>query len=251
MNAPLPFHTEIIRFLTRHGYTRVDPRAALIDMDGTLYDSMVNHTAAWHRLMTEAGVPCTRDEFYLYEGRTGASTINELFKRGLGREATEQEKKDLYHLKTIYFRELPPVSRMPGALEMVTTLRDMGLERVIVTGSGQSSLIDRSPEDFPGLFSTRLRITSRDVERGKPDPEPYLKAMELAGVKPWQSIVIENAPMGVEAGARSGAFTVGVTTGPIPADEMWRAGADVVFPSMPDFAARVGTLISSLIQIHI
>lgn len=106
---------------------------------------------------------------------------------------------------------------------MVTTLRDMGLERVIVTGSGQSSLIDRIPEDFPGLFSTRLRITSRDVERGKPDPEPYLKAMELAGVKPWQSIVIENAPMGVEAGARSGAFTVGVTTGPIPADEMWRA----------------------------
>lgn len=251
MNVPLPFHNEIISFLSRHGYSHVDPRAALIDMDGTLYDSMVNHTAAWHRLMTEAGVPCTRDEFYLYEGRTGASTINELFKRGLGREATEQEKKDLYHLKTIYFRELPLVSRMPGALEMVTTLRDMGLERVIVTGSGQSSLIDRIPEDFPGLFSTRLRITSRDVERGKPDPEPYLKAMELAGVKPWQSIVIENAPMGVEAGVRSGAFTVGVTTGPIPADEMWRAGADVVFPSMPDFAARVGTLISSLIQIHI
>lgn len=249
MTAPIPFSTEIIRYLTAHGLDRCDPRAALIDMDGTLYDSMVNHTAAWHRLISEAGIPCTREEFYLYEGRTGAATINELFKRGKGREATDEEKRDLYHLKTIYFRELPPVSRMPGALEMVTILRDMGLKRVIVTGSGQSSLIDRIPVDFPGLFSTDLRITSRDVVHGKPDPEPYLKAMELAGVKYWQSIVIENAPLGVKAGTASGAFTIGVTTGPIPASEMWSAGADVVFPSMTDFAERVGTLLTSMMQI--
>lgn len=251
MTAPIPFSTEILRYLTSHGYDRCDPRAALIDMDGTLYDSMVNHTAAWHRLMTEAGIPCTREEFYLYEGRTGASTINELFKRGKGREATEEEKHDLYLLKTLYFRELPPVSRMPGALEMATTLKNMHIKRVIVTGSGQSSLIDRIPVDFPGLFSADLRITSRDVTHGKPNPEPYLKAMDLAGVKPWQAIVIENAPMGVESGARSGAFTIGITTGPIPAVEMWKAGADVVFPSMSDFAARVGTLIASMLHISI
>lgn len=247
----LPYQTEITRWLERNSYRHADPRAALIDMDGTLYDSMVNHTASWYRLMTENGIPCTRDEFYLYEGRTGASTINELFKRELHREATDEEKRDLYRLKTQYFRELPDVPVMPGALEMVTTLRDMGLKRVIVTGSGQSSLIDRIPADFPGLFTTGLRITSRDVERGKPDPEPYLKAMQLAGVKPWQSIVIENAPMGVEAGARSGAITVAVTTGPIPAAEMWKAGADIVFPSMPDFASHVATLITSLIQVRL
>ncbi len=37
---PLPFAPEILRFLKRHHYERVTPRAALIDMDGTLYDSM-------------------------------------------------------------------------------------------------------------------------------------------------------------------------------------------------------------------
>lgn len=251
MNTPLPYSAEILRWLRRNGYDHCSPRAALIDMDGTLYDSMVNHTAAWHRLITETGIHCTREEFYLYEGRTGADTINELFKRGKGREATEQEKRDLYQLKTVYFRELPPVHPMPGALEMVTTLQGLGLKRVIVTGSGQSSLIDRIPEDFPGLFSTDLRITSRDVANGKPSPEPYLKAMEMAGVKPWQSIVIENAPLGVEAGARSGALTIGITTGPIPAEEMWNAGADIVFPSMPEFARCAAQLILSLTKIAI
>lgn len=244
--SALPYSAQILRYLNRNGYRAITPRAALIDMDGTLYDSMVNHTAAWHRLITEAGIPCTRDEFYLYEGRTGADTINELFLRGLGREATETEKTELYQRKTLYFRELPPVSRMPGALEMVTKLREMGLKRVIVTGSGQRSLIDRLTADFPGLFSEEMMITSRDVTHGKPHPEPYLKGMALAGVKAWEAIVIENAPLGVMSGAGSGAFTIGVTTGPIPADEMWRAGADLVFPSMPALADGIVTLLTSM-----
>ncbi|MDE6036814.1 MAG: HAD hydrolase-like protein, partial [Duncaniella sp.] len=123
MNLFTPY---IVRFLERHHFSRVTPRAALIDMDGTLYDSMTNHTAAWHRLMTETGIPCTREEFYLYEGRTGASTINYLFNRELHRDATDEEKETLYHKKTLYFNELPPVKPMPGALEMLNTLRDAG-----------------------------------------------------------------------------------------------------------------------------
>ena len=79
MIQPLPYALEITRFLERHHYERVVPKAALIDMDGTLYDSMPNHTAAWYRMMSEQGIECQRDEFYLYEGATGAATINKLF----------------------------------------------------------------------------------------------------------------------------------------------------------------------------
>jgi beta-phosphoglucomutase-like phosphatase (HAD superfamily) len=42
-------------------------KAALIDMDGVLYDSMKGHTAAWYRMACELGIECTRDEFYAYE----------------------------------------------------------------------------------------------------------------------------------------------------------------------------------------
>ena len=47
-------------------------KAALIDMDGVLYDSMKYHTLAWHKVMRREGIDCTRDEFYLYEGMTAS-----------------------------------------------------------------------------------------------------------------------------------------------------------------------------------
>lgn len=248
MNLFTPY---ITRFLERHHYRNVAPRAALIDMDGTLYDSMKNHTASWYRLMTEAGIPCTREEFYLYEGRTGASTINHLFNRELHRDATDREKEELYHKKTAYFTELPPVEPMPGAADMLNTLRDAGLTRVLVTGSGQNSLLSRIDTDYPGIFAPDMRITARNVTHGKPHPEPFIRAMQLARVSPSQAIVIENAPLGIEAGDRAGAFTIGVTTGPIPVEEMECAGAAIVFPSMPAFAEALPSLLLSLFTTHI
>ena len=50
-------------------------------MDGVLYDSMPGHTLAWKRMMEGIGVECTREEFYLYEGMTGAATVNLLYRR--------------------------------------------------------------------------------------------------------------------------------------------------------------------------
>lgn len=245
------YQPEILRFLQRHHYRQVVPRAALIDMDGTLYDSMKNHTAAWYRLISEAGIPCTRDEFYLYEGRTGAATINLLVNRAWGRDATDLEKAEMYHRKTLYFNELPPVEPMPGAADMLATLAGAGIQRVLVTGSGQNSLLSRLDTDFPGIFTSEMRVTSRDVTHGKPHPEPFIRAMQLAHVSPSQSIVIENAPLGVEAGDRAGAFTIGVTTGPIPVEEMERAGAAIVFPSMEEFAAALPTLLLTLLTTSI
>ena len=115
---------------------------------------------------------------------------------------------------------------------------------MLVTGSGQLSSLERLKTDFPGGFADNMRITSHNVTHCKPHPEPYLKAMELAGVEPWQSIGVENAPLGVESASRAGAFTVAVTTGPIPAERMWEAGADMVCPSMEDFADLLPELLA-------
>lgn len=230
------------RYLERTGFSRFAPRAALIDMDGTLYDSMGNHAAAWHRMMTELGVATTRDEFFLYEGMTGAATINLLFRRAFNRSATADEVAELYHRKTVYFTELPAVRPMPGASAVLEFLASEGVRRVLVTGSGQNSLIGRLATDFPGAFGGGDMVTAHDVTHGKPHPEPYLKGMSLAGVEPWESIVLENAPLGVEAGAASGAFTIGVTTGPVPREALAEAGADLVFPSMTECAAALPLL---------
>ncbi|MDE5744717.1 MAG: HAD-IA family hydrolase [Paramuribaculum sp.] len=240
------FELQIERFMKRHNYTSLTPRAALIDMDGTLYDSMPRHAQAWMRMVGEIGIDATAEEFFMYEGRTGASTINILFNRAFGRDATKDEIKELYHRKTIYFSELPDVSSMPGAQKLLAYLQDIDMKRVLVTGSGQSSLINRLEEDFPGAFPVDMRITARDVVHGKPAPEPYLAAMRKAGVTPQQSIVIENAPLGVEAGDAAGAFTIGVTTGPVPREMMEGAGAAIVFPDMPALAEHMPGLLNEI-----
>lgn len=233
----------VMAYLNRNELISFAPRAALIDMDGTLYDSMPLHAQAWHRLMTGLGVACSLEEFYMYEGRTGASTINLLFQRAFGRDASPDEAAELYRRKTVFFNELSSPGVMPGAKEMVDEFLRRGITTVLVTGSGQHSLIDRLESDFPGAFPQERRVTSRDVTRGKPHPEPFFKGMELAGSSPESSIAVDNAPMGVMAASASGAFTIGVTTGPVPRSALGEAGADIVYCSMPELARRLPVLL--------
>ena len=244
------FTRSIHRYLTARGLRRINLRAALIDMDGTLYDSMPRHADAWHTMMAEIGVELPREEVFLHEGRTGAGTINILFRRAFGRDATPEEIERLYHRKTELFAAMPQVSPMPGAARMLSILEEHGIDRVLVTGSGQNSLISRLDTDFPGAFLADMRVTARDVTRGKPAPDPFIAAMAKAGVSPAESMVIENAPLGVEAGAASGAFTIGVNTGPIPPSVLSEAGADIVFDSMNDFAGALPALLRDLASIE-
>lgn len=229
-------HEAVERYLRRTGHDCFEPEAALIDMDGVLYDSMKYHTLAWQRMVSEIGIDCTREEFYLYEGMTGPATINLLWQRAYGHDCDPELIRELYARKARYFVEMGRKETMPGAAAMLRAMEKGGWKRVLVTGSAQSSLIERLGEDYPGAFLPGMKVTALDVEHGKPNPEPYLKGLALAGVEPWQAVVVENAPLGVRAGVAAGCLTVAVTTGPIPREAFEREGADLIFPSMRSFA---------------
>jgi beta-phosphoglucomutase-like phosphatase (HAD superfamily) len=129
---------------------------------------------------------------------------------------------------------------------MVRCLRNSGVLPVLVTGSGQSSLISRLDADYDNAFATNLRVTSADVIHGKPHPEPYLMALKKAGVQPWQAIAVENAPLGVQSAVAAGVFTIAVVTGPIPAQAMTDSGATVIFESMQQMAEQLPALLDAL-----
>lgn len=207
-------------------------KAVLFDMDGVLFDSMKNHTKSWYQTMNEWNIPCTREEFYLHEGRTGAGTTRLLFNRELNREPSEEEIKAVYTLKTKYFNQLPLAQPMPGALELLRKIKSEGIEVCVVTGSAQQSLLSRLDSAFPDIFDAKHLICARDVKRGKPDPEPYLKALELMGVSAGEAIVVENAPMGVESAKAAGIFTVTVNTGPLDPALFEQLGTDKLYPTM-------------------
>lgn len=246
MNIEYPLREIIRNFLQEKNYPGLRLRAMLFDMDGVLFDSMKNHTLAWFRTIQALGINCTRDEFYLYEGCTGAATINLLFQRAFGREATGEEIERIYAEKSRHFNELPEALPMPGAKELLHKVVDQGIRPVLVTGSGQRSLLERLERVYPGMFEPEYMVTAFDVTQGKPHPEPYLKGLEKAGVKPFEAMVVENAPMGVKAGVAAGIFTLAVNTGPIPEKDLQEAGANMLFPGMRDLTDRFDRILENL-----
>jgi len=206
-------------------------------MDGVLYDSMPNHVQAWLETASAYGLKSEPADFYMMEGRTGASTIDILVQRNWGRSATEEEKEIIYAQKAQRFVELNTDSKiMSGALEVLEKVKQLGLMRVIVTGSGQPTLFNNLDAHFPVYFDNRLMVTAFDVQYGKPHPEPYLIGLKKAGVKPEESIVVENAPLGIESAVAAGIFTIAVNTGPLPDKVLLKAGAKALFPSMKALA---------------
>ena len=182
--------------------------------------------------MTQFGLHITPEEAYMHEGRTGGGTIDLLAQRDWGRRATEEEKQTIYKAKSDVFSRCPEAPRMPGAYELLKKGKADGFIPMVVTGSGQVSLIDRLNHNFPDVFRRELMVTSFDVKYGKPNPEPYLMGLQKAGVQPWEGLVVENAPLGVQAGVAAGIFTIAVNTGPLPDEVLIDAGADLLFPSM-------------------
>ena len=205
-------------------------KAVLFDMDGVLFNSMPYHSEAWHKVMKSHGLTLSREEAYMHEGRTGAATINIVFQRELGREATQEEIESIYQEKSVLFNSYAEAERMPGAWELLQKIKSEGLVPMVVTGSGQ--LLERLEHNFPGMFKKELMVTAFDVKYGKPHPEPYLMALKKGGLSADEAVVIENAPLGVEAGHKAGIFTIAVNTGPLDGQVLLDAGADLLFPSM-------------------
>lgn len=212
-------------------------KAALIDMDGVLYDSMPYHAAAWHRMMLETtSLNIPKADFFEYEGMTGHATICLIMKERLGREVSMQQCQEMYALKSRYFREYGEKKMMPGASEVLNILKESGITRVLVTGSAQKSLLESLCHDYPGAFEADKMVTAMDVTHGKPHPEPYLRGLEKAGCSPSEAIVIENAPLGIEAGKAAGCHVIAVATGPIPHEKLLQAGASEIYDSMTSLA---------------
>ena len=226
-----------------HNGAKFNPKAALIDMDGILYDSMPNHATAWYKLCQDLKIESNRDEFFIYEGMTGVGIMQLLFKRAFNKDITPEEAMEYYKIKAKYFVAMGEPECMPYAVVMLNTLRSHDIQRILVTGSAQKSVINKIEHDYPGLFTEEGKVTAYDVTHGKPDPEPYLKGQMKAGVKANEAMVIENAPLGVTAGVAAGCFTVAVTTGPVPAEDMAKAGANLIMPSMKEFTMTLPRII--------
>lgn len=225
---------EIKQYIEKHGFERFEPKAVLFDMDGVLYDSMSRHAIAWQQSMAEFGIVMTEADAYATEGARGIDTIRSMVLRQRGENITLERAQEMYDEKSRLFHEMGVAPLMPGILGLMENIRSQGLRIGVVTGSGQRPLIKRLLTDFRDFLDEQHIVTAYDVTRGKPAPDPYLMGMQKAGVEPWQTVVVENAPLGVRAGVAAGAFTIAVNTGPLPDEVLLSGGADLLFKRMTD-----------------
>lgn len=226
----------ITRYLQKHKQTILSPKAVLFDMDGVLYDSMRFHARAWFETANLHHLVSTPEDFYMFEGRTGENTINVLYLRTFNRNATDEEKQSIYREKADLFNKYNDGKAMIGAADVLARVKSRDIQSLVVTGSGQHSLINKLNLTFPGYFERDKMITAFDVKYGKPHPEPYLMGLKKAGVKSNEAFVVENAPMGIEAAVAANIFTIAVNTGPLPDKVLLDAGADLLYPNMTSLA---------------
>lgn len=234
-------------YLTQHGFNEIHLKAVLFDMDGVLYDSMHNHADAWAYAMSKFGLGMTPEDVYQNEGRTGKSTINLFARRYWGREVTDEEAQKIYAVKANFFNSCPDPTPMPGAYELLKKIKDSGIQVLLVTGSGQRSLLAKLNQSFPGIFEREKMVTSFDVEHGKPNPEPYLKGLKKAGVAPYEAVVVENAPLGVRAATAAEVFTIAVNTGPLPNGALLDEKANLIFPSVQELCNQWEQIANTLL----
>ncbi|RWZ52460.1 HAD family hydrolase [Labedella phragmitis] len=195
------------------------PSAFLFDCDGVLVDSLASAEAAWAAWATTYKPDFdVRD---LQHGRRAMDTIAELIEADLVEQAFED----------LLARELETVDgtvAIPGAAALTASL-PTGRWVAVTSGPRKLAL---ARLNSAGITLPERLVTAEDVDRGKPDPQPYERGAEQAGVPIGECVVFEDAPAGIAAARAAGAgWVVGVGAG---AYTPWSEGLlpDVVVPDL-------------------
>jgi sugar-phosphatase len=186
--------------------------AILFDLDGTLVDStaMVNQAwTAWAHAysISDAGP-------WIRHGVPAPATVQAVIDAGLldaGERANAIARIDRIEIEAARDGKIPV---LPGAREALAAIPPT--RAAIVTSC--SVPLAQARLHAAGLNATEVMVTADQLERGKPDPQGYLRAAETLGFDPADCLVVEDAPAGVAAGRAAGATVLAVVTTTAPAD---------------------------------
>ncbi len=187
----------------------IQPFAVIFDMDGVIVDTNPFHKKAIHQFCEKYGFQLTENELLnkVY-GRTNRDWITNLFGT-LTPEKLEEyavEKEQLF--RDIYAPYIQPVKGLLPFLDMLDKHR---IPRAIATSAPRANVDFVLARTGIGPYFTTI-LDERMVNRGKPDPEIYIKTAQTIGLPNDRCIVIEDSLSGVEAGQQSGSKVIGVTT---------------------------------------
>ncbi|GGJ84182.1 HAD family hydrolase [Deinococcus aquiradiocola] len=208
------------------------PRAVLFDMDGVLTDNNHFHRLAWKELALELlGLDLSEHDL---DTKVDGGRNPEIIERLTGQVPDADLAEHFHHAKEARYRQLAQgqLQPIPGLAEYLTGLRDLGIPAVIVTSA------DHVNTDF-ALGALEIahffagRILGESVQRGKPDPQPYVMGAQLLNLDPRDCLAHEDAVNGVRSAAGAGCRVVALSTTQAEPVLIAAGAAQVV----PDFRA--------------
>ncbi len=210
------------------------PRIAVVDADGTLVDTNYQHALAWYRAFRSLGETFPVWRIHRLIGMGGDQLVAAIggdeVEQRIGEQARERWVEEADRL-------MGEVSPLPGARELLVTLRERG-HRVVLASSGKPHHVDRALDLLDARDLADAWTTSEDVEATKPAPDLLQVALKKLGEpSDAPSMVVGDSVYDVEAAKNAGMPAVVVRSGGFGDDELRDAGALAIYDTPADLAA--------------
>ena len=218
------------------------PLGVIFDMDGVLVASGPAHAASWRAVARKHDIEISDEAFKATFGRPSRDIIRMIW----GENVSDEDVSRYDEQKESIYRELirGMVPLTIGVRETLAALADAGVTLAIATSGPPKNLdLVLSETGLGGTFAAA--VNGFDVEHGKPAPDCFLLAAERAALEPSQCVVVEDAPVGIEAALAAGMKPIGLV-GTHPAERLRAAGSLFVAERLAEITpARVAALLNA------
>jgi len=194
----------------------------LFDLDGTLIDSLPAVERAWtlwaHRVQLEPSLVLRQ-----IHGRRSLDSVRAL--------APDRDPlvEDAW-LRAQESTDTEGVRMLPGAADLIATLYDA--KWAVVTSGTRDVATARL--QATGIPIRPSNVYGDDVERGKPDPQPFALGAKRLGLTPSSCLVLEDTASGIRSASDAGCFTVGIAHEAHDVSKLMGSGARCVIRSLRD-----------------
>lgn len=197
MNNKVPFHFSKLR-------------AILIDLDGTLADSLPVLYESYLQFLKVHGFEGSQEEFNSIIGPSLDEIVNILKEKYDIQESSEFLRERYQAIIDKFYAS--EVQLYPGAKEFLKKARRQGLKLALVT-SAPSNLVTQLLSTHSLLEHFDLIITPNGMHKSKPNPEIYQRTIALLDIHESEALAIEDSPQGVQAAISAGIFAIQLTHG--------------------------------------
>jgi HAD superfamily hydrolase (TIGR01509 family) len=211
-------------------------RGVLLDVDGTLIDSVEAHALAWHQAFADYGHEVRLIAIRRLIGMGGDHLVEQL--TGVRKDTREFKAMSKRHGELFRSQYLPKLGPIVGARDLVLQLNRTGYH-VAIASSAKRGDLDQLLAAANVLDLIEHRATSDDAERSKPDPDIVEAAAAKLPCSRYELVMIGDTPYDIEAARRAGVDTIAVASGGFAAEEL--AGAVARYSTVAELLARWDT----------